>query len=268
MSAVTERRAAPLGGPPVVRSEPDGQHLPVVGLSGARELARWRQWEHDADLLNVLYGEAVERAGGVPVMLPVSRSTGEALQGAAAAVVARLDALVVTGGPDVTPSAYGEAADPRTTDCRPDRDAWELALLDAASERDLPVLGICRGMQVMAVHAGGVLDQHVPDLVGHDVHRPGGSDFGTTTVAVEEGSRLASLVGPRLDVPCHHHQSVRSHPGLAPVARAVDGLLEAVELPGDRFWLAVQWHPEQVADAGLFAGLVTAARHAHAGGNG
>jgi putative glutamine amidotransferase len=112
----------------------------------------------------------------------------------------------------------------------------------------------------MAVHAGGVLDQHVPDLVGHEKHRPGACDFGTTRVDVAPGSRLASMVGPRLDVPCHHHQSVRTHPGLVPVARAADGLLEALELPGDRFWLAVQWHPEQVADAGLFAGLVAAAR--------
>jgi putative glutamine amidotransferase len=264
MSVVSERRAAPLGVPPVVRSDPAGADLPVIGLSAARERARWRQWEHEADLLNALYGEAVERAGGVPVILPVTRTTGEALQRAAAAVVARLDALVVTGGPDVTPSEYGEAADPHTTDCRPDRDAWELALLEAADAQDLPVLGICRGMQVMAVHAGGVLDQHVPDLVGHEVHRPGGSEFGTTSVEVEEGSRLASLVGPRLDVPCHHHQSVRTHPGLVPVARAADGLLEAVELPDDRFCVAVQWHPEQVVDAGLFAGLVAAARRVRA----
>src|SRR3712207_379618 len=238
MSAVSQRRAAPHRVPPVVLSSPDGEP-PVVGLSAARERARWRQWDNEADLLNTLYAEAIEQAGGVPVLLPVSRRAHvEALRSAAAAVVARLDGLVITGGPDVTPSGYGEAADPRTTDCRPDRDAWELALLDAASERDVPVLGICRGMQVMAVHAGGVLDQHVPDLVGHEVHRPGGSHFGTTFVEVEEGSRLASLVGPQLDVPCHHHQSVRTHPGLVPVARAADGLLEAVELPGDRFWVA------------------------------
>lgn len=261
MSAVNERRAAPSGVPPVARPRPGGRDLPVVGLSAARDRARWRQWDGEADLLNARYVESLERAGGVAVMLPISHNMqAEALAAAAAAVVARLDALVVTGGADVTPEEYGEPADPRTTGSRPDRDAWELALLEAAGQRDLPVLGICRGMQVMAVHAGGVLDQHVPDLVGHEAHRPGSSDFGTTTVEVEDGSRLASLVGSRLDVPCHHHQSVRTHPGLAPVARAEDGLLEAVELPGDRFYLAVQWHPEQVEDAGLFAGLVAAAR--------
>jgi putative glutamine amidotransferase len=115
-------------------------------------------------------------------------------------------------------------------------------------------------MQLMAVHAGGVLDQHVPDLVGHDGHRRDAAGFGTTRVEVTPGSRLAALVGPRLDVPCHHHQAVRTHPGLVPVAHAEDGMLEAVELPGERFLLAVQWHPEQVGDVGLLAGLVAAAR--------
>jgi len=166
----------------------------------------------------------------------------------------------VTGGPDVTPAAYGEEPAPHTRDSRPARDAWELALLEASEPTRLPVLGICRGMQLVAVHAGGVLDQHVPDLVHHDGHRPGASAFGTTPVEVAPESRLASLVGTRVDVPCHHHQSVQSHPGLVAVAHAADGLLEAVERPGEPFWLAVQWHPEQVTDAGLFAGLVAAAR--------
>jgi putative glutamine amidotransferase len=99
----------------------------------------------------------------------------------------------------------------------------------------------------------------VPDLVGHEGHRPGACSFGTTSVEVAEGSRLASLVGPRVDVPCHHHQAVRTHPGLLAVAHAADGLLEAVEAPGARFCVAVQWHPEQAAEAGLFTGLVAAA---------
>ena len=239
--------------PPVARP-------PVVGLSAARERARWNQWDKDADLLSRQYADAVADAGGVPVLLPVVEASGERLAAAATAVVARLDALVVSGGPDVSPETYGATARSRTTGTRPDRDVWDLALLGAAAPVELPVLGICRGMQLMAVHAGGVLDQHVPDLVGHDGHRPGATDFGTIRVEVDPGSRLASLVGPRLDVPCHHHQSVRSHPGLVAVAHAEDGLLEAVELPGERFWLAVQWHPEQAADAGLISGLVEAAQ--------
>jgi putative glutamine amidotransferase len=244
--------------PPVARTSPPTR--PVIGLSAARERARWNQWDAEADLLNRRYTEAVEAAGGVPVLLPVPADDSDAGRAAAAAaVVPRLDALVVTGGPDVTPAAYGEEPDPHTRDSRPSRDAWELALLDAVEATRLPVLGICRGMQVLAVHAGGVLDQHVPDLVGHDGHRPASSAFGTTPVEVTPGSRLADLVGPRVDVPCHHHQSVRTHPGLDAVARAEDGLLEAVERPGDRFWVAVQWHPEQGDDVRLLSGLVAAA---------
>ena len=115
--------------------------------------------------------------------------------GAADAVVARLDGLVISGGADVDPDRYDAEPHPRTADWRPDRDAWELALLDAADAVGLPVLGVCRGMQVMAVHAGGALDQHTPDLVGHDEHSPGGDVFGEVEVTTESGSRVAALVG-------------------------------------------------------------------------
>ncbi|MDP2772920.1 MAG: gamma-glutamyl-gamma-aminobutyrate hydrolase family protein, partial [Nocardioides sp.] len=135
----------------------------------------------------------------------------------------------------------------------------ESALLDAAAAVGLPVLGVCRGMQLMAVHAGGELDQHTPDLVGHEQHSPGGDEFGTVAVDVDPGSRLAGLVGTTLEVSCHHHQSVRTHPGFVAVARADDGTLEAMELTGERFCLAVQWHPETTTDVGLVTGLVRAA---------
>ena len=145
----------------------------------------------------------------MPVLLPpVPRA------GAADAVVARLDGLVVTGGADVDPARYGEAAHPRTSAWRPDRDAWETALLDAADAVALPVLGVCRGMQLMAVHAGGTLHQHTPELVGHERHSPGGDAYGDVEVRTEPGTRVAALVGDRLTVSCHHHQSVRDAPGL------------------------------------------------------
>jgi putative glutamine amidotransferase len=179
--------------------------------------------------------------------------------GAADAVVARLDGLVISGGADVDPSRYDAAAHPRTAGWRPDRDAWELALLDAAEATGLPVLGVCRGMQLMAVHAGGELDQHTPDLVGHEQHSPGGDAFGTIEVATVAGTRVAGLVGDVLSVTCHHHQSVRTHPGYAPAAHAADGTLEAMEASGDRFCVAVQWHPETAEDVGLLAGLVRSA---------
>jgi putative glutamine amidotransferase len=228
---------------------------PLIGLSTYREQARWGVWDTKADLLPTVYSWAIEEAGGVPVLLPAS--SGPA---AAESVVARLDGLAISGGADVEPGRYDEPAHERTATWREDRDAWELALLEAAGRRGLPTLGICRGMQVMAVAAGGKLDQHVPDLVRHERHNPGGDRFGETSVRVAPGSRLRGLLpGDRLDVHCHHHQAVRSHPGYEPVAWAEDGVLEAMELPGDRFCMGVQWHPEMAADAGLFVALVRAA---------
>jgi putative glutamine amidotransferase len=229
---------------------------PVIGLTTYREQAAWGVWQQRADLLPAQYAGAVEAVGGVPVLLPPVGAPE-----AAATVVARLDGLVISGGADVDPARYGAEAHPRTAGWRPDRDAWELALLDAAEAVGLPVLGVCRGMQLMAVHAGGALDQHTPDLVGHDEHSPGGDEFGATSVATEPGSRLAALVGDKVTVSCHHHQSVRTAPGFRSVATAADGTLEAIEAPTDRFCVAVQWHPETVADVGLLAGLVEAARN-------
>ena len=227
---------------------------PVIGLTTYRERAAYGVWDQRADLLPSGYAEAVTSSGGIPVLLPVVSGPG-----AADVVVARLDGLVVSGGADVDPARYGEEPHQRTAGWRPDRDAWEAALLTAAQAQGLPVLGVCRGMQVMAVHAGGSLDQHTPDLVGHDEHSPGGDVYGTVRVATEPGSRIAGLVGDALEVSCHHHQSVREHPGFVASAWAADGTLEAMEAPGDRFCAAVQWHPETSADVGLLAGLVRAA---------
>lgn len=228
---------------------------PVIGLTTYREHAVWGVWRQRADLLPVQYASAVEAVGGVPLLLPPVAAAG-----AAEALVARLDGLLVSGGADVDPGRYGADAHPRTAQWRPDRDDWELALLDAAAAFDLPLLGVCRGMQLMAVHAGGTLDQHTPDVVGHEEHSPGGDTFGTTCVGTQPGSRLADLVGETVTVSCHHHQSVREAPGFRIVAMAADGTLEAIEAPTDRFCLGVQWHPETVDDIGLLAGLVAAAR--------
>ncbi len=233
---------------------------PVIGLTTYRQHATWGVWSASADLLPTEYAAAVEAAGAVPVLLPPV-----ALRSAAARAVARIDALVVSGGVDVDPGRYGAEPHARTTGWQPERDEWELALLTAADEAGLPVLGICRGMQLMAVHAGGTLDQHTPDLVGHETHSPGGDSYGTTRVETVPGSRLASLVGARAEVSCHHHQSVASHPGFTAVARAEDGTVEGMEAAGDRYCLAVQWHPETRLEIGLMAGLVAAAREHGAG---
>ena len=227
---------------------------PVIGVTTYREQARWGVWDEPADLLHVVYAQSVQAAGGVAVLLPPGDLS------AAASVIGRLDGLIIAGGADVDPHRYADEAHESTTGWRDDRDAWELALLDAAATADRPVLGICRGMQVMAVHAGGTLDQHTPDVVGSERHSPGADLFGTIEVDVVPGTLTARAVGDKASVRCHHHQSVREHPGFVESARAADGTIEAIEDPSRSFWLAVQWHPETQDDAGLFRALVAAAR--------
>jgi putative glutamine amidotransferase len=230
--------------------------LPLIGITTYREQARWGVWDTRADVLHAQYADAVLAAGGVPVLLPPASASDEV----AAVVVGRVDGLVVSGGADVDPALYGEQPHPSTASWREDRDAWETALLRAADAADLPTLGVCRGMQLMAVAAGGALVQHTPELVGHDEHSPGGDVFGTTEVTTAEQSRLRTLLGERVEVGCHHHQTVAAHPGFEASAWAADGSLEAMERPGPRFCLAVQWHPEVREDHSLFAALVAAAR--------
>ena len=228
---------------------------PVIGLSTYRELAAWTVWNMHADLLPAVYTRSVEAAGAVVVLLP-PQSDG------AADVMSRLDGLIITGGPDVDPERYGEQPHPRTVRVRGDRDAWEIALLDAADAAGRPVLGICRGMQLMAVRAGGTLEQHLPDSVGHEEHAPGTSAYGWTAIRTVRGSLVQRLVGDDLQVSCHHHQAVVKHPGFEVTARAADGTIEAMEDPERPFWLGVQWHPESGDDHGLFIGLVEAAAQA------
>ncbi|HET6165528.1 MAG TPA: gamma-glutamyl-gamma-aminobutyrate hydrolase family protein [Marmoricola sp.] len=227
---------------------------PVVGITTYREQARWGVWDEVADLVHAAYARALGRAGAAVVLLPPGDPAS------AEAVIGRVDALVVAGGADVSPDVYDAEPHPRTTGTRPDRDAWELALLDAAAARDLPTLMICRGMQLEAARAGGVLDQHTPDVVGHEGHSPGTDVYGDVAVTTVPGTTVADLLGTGRLVRCHHHQSVRSHPGLVAAAHAADGTVEALEHPDRTFWVAVQWHPETQEDAGLFRGLVAAAR--------
>lgn len=232
-----------------------GGSRPLIGLSAYREHAVWGVWSTQTDLLNSLYARSVEAAGGIAVLMPPQ---GEA----SAEVVRRLDGLIITGGSDVEPARYGHPAHPRTQPPRQERDAWELALLDRAAALGVPTLGICRGLQVMAVHSGGALEQHLPDVVGHDEHSPGDDAFGWVSVTTTPGSQVRALVGAEMQVNCHHHQAVTRHPGLVPTAHAADGTLEALEDPDRPFWLGVQWHPEHGDDYGLFRGLVLAAsRH-------
>jgi putative glutamine amidotransferase len=225
---------------------------PLIGITCYVERARWGVWDTPAALLPHGYVGHVEDAGALAVILPPRTS-------AALDVLDRLDGLVIAGGADVDPGRYGEEAHPETLGLRPDRDAGEFALLDEALRRDVPVLGVCRGMQVMAVHAGGRLIQHLPDQVGHQGHRPAPGEYGAHGARFAAGSLVASLLGETVAVNSYHHQGVADAGKLTVSGWADDGSIEAVEDPSRRFALGVQWHPEATDDNRLFAALTEAA---------
>ncbi|MFE2751829.1 gamma-glutamyl-gamma-aminobutyrate hydrolase family protein [Actinosynnema sp. NPDC059335] len=222
---------------------------PLIGVSTYLERVRFGVWDVEAAVLHRDYLDSVVRAGGNPVLLPPVGSWD-------ADSVGFLDGLVLAGGADVDPALYGRPRDPRTGPARPERDAVELGLARAALKLDLPLLAVCRGMQVLNVALGGTLVQHV------DGHNPAPAVFQHTGIAVAPGSVLAGIVGLATTVFCHHHQALDVlGDGLRVVAGAPDGTPEAVELPGSRFVLGVQSHPEaDTEDDRLFAALVGAAR--------
>lgn len=227
---------------------------PVIGLTTYTERAQTLVWDTDFALLHNVYVDAVARAGGIPVLLPPQEHGADD-------VIERLDALVLSGGSDVTPERYRQQPHPHTTVVRPWRDDWELRLLERALAVDLPVLGVCRGAQLLNVALGGTLDQHIPDTVGHQRHSPAPGVFGKTRVTLRSGSVLAGLLGQETMAACYHHQALAEvAPGLEVTGMSDDGTVEAIELPGRRFVLGVQWHPEQNGeDLRLFEALVAAA---------
>jgi len=235
--------------------------IPLVGVSTYVADVAWGSWERRAAVLPESYFELVAAAGGRPLLLPPP-GTGPGGPGAGAEeVVAVLDALVLTGGGDVDPAAYGEEPGPEVGGVDRNRDASERALLAAALEADLPLLAICRGCQVLNVFLGGTLHQHLPDVVGNLDHRSAPTVFGDVDVTTVPGTVTGSVFGARPTVRCSHHQSIRDlGRGLVVTASAADGVVEAVELPSARFVLAVQWHPEEGMDGRPFDALLTAAR--------
>jgi putative glutamine amidotransferase len=233
--------------------------LPLIGLTTYLERAKTGVWDVPASFLPKVYFDAVERAGGIAVLLP-PQAVSDAI---ADRLLDSLDGLILTGGKDIEPARYGQDAHPETDEPRRDRDAWEDALLRRAIEREIPFLGICRGAQVLNVVRGGTLLQHLPDVVGDRRYQAGQGIFNHVEVDVEQNSRLASLlVSDELDVPVYHHQAIDElGDGLVVTARTPDGTIEAVELSSVPFGVAVQWHPEESPeDIRLFAGLVDAAR--------
>jgi putative glutamine amidotransferase len=233
---------------------------PVIGICTALEQARWSVWDQRALLLPWGYVEAVQRGGGLAVLLPLD----EALIDEPDQVLELIDGLMLAGGADIDPGAYGAQPDPQTTGTVPERDEFEIALVRAAIGRDLPVLGICRGMQLINVACGGTLLQHLPDTVGHHEHRRavGSFDGADHDVEVREGTLAMRVLGEaRHATKSHHHQGVDRLGEELEVsgASALDGLPEAIELPGARFVLGVQWHPEADELSPVIGALVAAA---------
>jgi putative glutamine amidotransferase len=228
---------------------------PRIGITTYREPARWGDWDDTADLLPAHYAAGVQRAGAVALLLL------PAPPAQAAAALDGVHGLIVAGGPDVDPAHYGAARQPQTGAPRAERDAWELALVRAALERDQPLLAICRGLQVLNTALGGTLIQHLPDVVGTDLHCPDAGAFGRHDVALDPASRLAAICGVRGEIATHHHQAIDGlGADLVVCGRADDGIIEAVEVAGRTWAFGVQWHPEAYGGAALFDGFVGAAR--------
>ena len=239
---------------------------PVIGICTALEHARWTVWEREAFLLSRAYVDAVQEAGGLAFMIPPDAATAADPD----AALDPLDALVLAGGADVDPIAYGAERHRCTTGTRPERDAAEIPLARRAVERDLPLLGICRGMQLLNVALGGTLIQHLPDDVGHGDHRRhlGSFDGADHDVRLAPGSLAARVCGELTHATkSHHHQAVdRLGEGLVASGwSALDDLVEAIEIPDAAWVLGVQWHPEVDPGSPVVAALVEAANEVGVG---
>jgi putative glutamine amidotransferase len=227
---------------------------PLIGITSYAEEIRWGVWTEEAALVPLAYVRAVEEAGGRPLVVPPSDDGLEE-------TLAALDGVVFSGGGDLDPELYGADAHDATDVPRQERDAAELRLLEAALERDMPVLAICRGSQLLNVARGGDLVQHLPEEVGHEQHRHDPGSFSDHDVKIAADSRLGGLLGDRTPVKSHHHQGYgRIGSGLREVAWAEDGVVEGLEDADKRFALAVLWHPEEGEDLALFEGLIEEAR--------
>lgn len=239
---------------------------PVVGLTTYLEPATQGVWNVRAALLPQQYVDGVTESGGVAVLLPPQPNP----RLAARLVLDGVDGLVLTGGADVQPELYGADRHEQTDPARPERDEWEIALFDEAEERRMPVLAICRGLQVVNVARGGTLLQHLPEDLGTQRYRLGGGVFAVNEVTIAAGSRVAGLLGagPR-EIHSYHHQAIdRLGDGLMVTARSDDGLVQAVESTANGTVLGVQWHPEEGSERKqLFSGLVAEAS-AYAGARG
>lgn len=227
---------------------------PLIGITSYAEEARWGVWADEVALVPYSYVRAVEHAGGRPLVVPPSENGLDETLGV-------LDGLILSGGRDLDPELYGADAHPETDAPRRARDEAELRLLEAALARDMPVLAVCRGSQLLNVARGGDLRQHLPDELGHERHKHEPGQFSDHGVQLDPVSRVGKLLGEHAPVKSHHHQGYgRIGAGLREAAWADDGTVEALEDPGKRFAVGVLWHPEEADDFALFRALVEEAR--------
>lgn len=228
---------------------------PLIGITAyAEPNVRFGVWDVPAALIPLSYIQGIESAGGRALLVPPSEDGIDETLDA-------VDGLLFSGGSDIDPAEYGHDPHPETNGLRPERDRAELALLTAALERDMPVLAVCRGSQVLNVARGGDIVQHLPEVVGDEKHKHTPGVFADHDVEVKVESRLGSLLGDRAPVKSHHHQGFgRIGAGLVETAWAEDGTLEGLEDPAKRFAVGVLWHPEAGEDAALFRALVDEAR--------
>jgi putative glutamine amidotransferase len=227
---------------------------PVIGITTYLTPARFGAWEEEAALIPAAYVNAIEAAGGRPLLVPPSTEAIEE-------TLDRLDGLLFSGGSDLDPELYGQEAHPETNGIVPERDRAEIALLRAALERDMPVLAVCRGSQVLNVALGGDLVQHLPEIVGDEKHKHTAGAFADHDVDLVTGTRVQEILGDHAPVKSHHHQGYgKIGEGLREAAKAEDGTIEALEDPARRFAMGVLWHPEAGEDLALFEALVAEAR--------
>ena len=229
----------------------------MIGITTYLTLARFGVWEDDAALIPAAYVRAVEAAGGRALLVPPSmEGIDETLDA--------LDGLLFSGGSDLDPEIYGQETHAETNGVVPERDRAEIALLQAALERDMPVLAVCRGSQVLNVARGGDLVQHLPEVVGDEKHKHTPGAFADHDVDLVSGTRVQQILGDHAPVKSHHHQGYgQLGEGLREAARADDGTIEALEDPSLRFAVGVLWHPEAGEDFALFEALVEEARAYH-----
>jgi putative glutamine amidotransferase len=227
---------------------------PVIGITTYLTPARFGDWDEQAALIPASYARAIEAAGGRVLLVPPSEDGVEE-------ILDRLDGLLFSGGSDLDPELYGQEAHQETNGVVAERDRAEIALLKAALERDMPVLAVCRGSQVLNVALGGDLVQHLPEIVGDEKHKHTPGEFADHDVDLAPGTRVQEILGDHAPVKSHHHQGYgRLGEGLREAARAEDGTIEAVEDPSRRFALGVLWHPEAGEDFALFEALIAEAQ--------